>query len=54
MTGHRHSGKRQCGAQKLAGDLPQSQISGKQARSIKYQTTISRMPLARENDESGF
>lgn len=46
--------KRQHEPQKIVGDLLQAEISEKQARSIKYQMTISKLPLAKEIDEFDF
>ena len=38
--------KRQHEPQRFAGDLLKAEISEKQARSIKYQLTIAKLPLA--------
>jgi DNA replication protein DnaC len=46
--------KRQHEPQKIVGDLLTAEISEKQARSIKYQMTIARLPLAKEIDEFEF
>jgi len=46
--------KRQHDPQKIVGDLLQAEISEKQARSIKYQMTISKLPMAKEIDEFDF
>ncbi len=46
--------KRQHEPQKIVGDLLNAEISEKQARSIKYQMTISKLPLAKEIDEFDF
>jgi DNA replication protein DnaC len=46
--------KRQHEPQKIVGDLLHAEISEKQARSIKYQMTIARLPLAKEIDEFAF
>ena len=46
--------KRQHEPQKIVGDLLNAEISEKQARSIKYQMTISRLPLAKEIVEFDF
>ena len=46
--------KRQHGPSRVVGDLLQAEISEKQARSIKYQITISKLPLARDVDEFVF
>jgi DNA replication protein DnaC len=42
--------KRQHQPQRLVGDLLKAEISEKQARSIKYQLTIARLPLAKDID----
>jgi len=46
--------KRQHEPQRIIGDLLAAEISEKQARSIKYQLTIARLPLAKEIDEFDF
>jgi DNA replication protein DnaC len=46
--------KRQHEPQKIVGDLLTAEIREKQARSIKYQMTIARLPLAKEIDEFDF
>jgi hypothetical protein len=46
--------KRQHEPQKIVGDLLNAEISEKQARSIKYQMTIAKLPLAKEIDEFEF
>jgi len=46
--------KRQHEPQRVVGDLLAAEISEKQARSIKYQMTIARLPLAKEIDEFDF
>ena len=46
--------KRQHEPQKIVGDLLSAEISEKQARSIKYQMTIAKLPLAKEVDEFDF
>ncbi|MBB4000766.1 IS21-like element helper ATPase IstB [Aureimonas pseudogalii] len=46
--------KRQHEPSRVVGDLLQAEISEKQARSIKYQITISKLPLARDVDEFVF
>ena len=46
--------KRQHEPQKIVGDLLSAEISEKQARSIKYQMTIAKLPLAKEGDEFDF
>jgi DNA replication protein DnaC len=40
--------------QKVVGDLLQSEIAEKQARSIKYQITIAKLPLAKDVAEFVF
>jgi hypothetical protein len=40
--------------QKIVGDLLAAEISEKQARSITYQMTIAKLPLAKEIDEFAF
>ncbi|WP_243375168.1 ATP-binding protein, partial [Sandarakinorhabdus cyanobacteriorum] len=40
--------KRQHSAPRVVGDLLTAEISEKQARSIKYQMTIAKLPLAKE------
>ncbi|WP_425500093.1 IS21-like element helper ATPase IstB [Pikeienuella piscinae] len=46
--------KRQHDPQKIIGDLLTAEISEKQARSIKYQMTIAKLPLAKELEEFDF
>jgi len=46
--------KRQHEPPKLVGSLLTAEISEKQARSIKYQMTITKLPLAKEVDEFEF
>ena len=46
--------KRQHAPQKVVGDLLNAEISEKQARSIKYQMTIAKLPLAKDIDEFHF
>nr|WP_238547970.1 IS21-like element helper ATPase IstB [Meridianimarinicoccus roseus] len=46
--------KRQHEPQQIIGDLLTAEISEKQARSIKYQLTIAKLPLAKEIDEFDF
>ncbi len=46
--------KRQHDPQRIIGDLLTAEISEKQARSIKYQMTIAKLPLAKEIDEFDF
>ena len=43
--------KRQHQPQKIVGDLLTAEISEKQARSIKYQMTIAKLPLAKEIED---
>ena len=40
--------KRQHSAQRVVGDLLTAEIDEKQARSIRYQMTIAKLPLAKE------
>jgi hypothetical protein len=40
--------KRQHEPQRVVGDLPNAEINEKQARSIKYQLTIAKLPLAKD------
>jgi hypothetical protein len=40
--------KRQHEPQRIIGDLLNAKISEKQARSIKYQLTIAKLPLAKD------
>src|ERR1700748_1241615 len=40
--------KRQHEPQRIVGDLLSAEISEKQARSIKYQITIAKLPLAKD------
>ena len=40
--------------QQIVGDLLQAEISEKQARSIKYQLTIAKLPLAKDLDVFQF
>src|SRR6478672_1377719 len=42
--------KRQHEPQRIIGDLLSAEISEKQARSIKYQLTIAKLPLAKDLD----
>jgi hypothetical protein len=44
--------KRQHEPQRIIGDLLTAEISEKQARSIKYQMTIAKLPLAKERPHS--
>jgi len=46
--------KRKHEPQRLVGDLLKAEISEKQARSIKYQLTIARLPLAKDVDGFTF
>jgi DNA replication protein DnaC len=46
--------KRQHSVQRIVGDLLQAEIAEKQARSIKYQMTIARLPLAKELADFDF
>jgi DNA replication protein DnaC len=46
--------KRQHEPHQIVGDLLHAEISEKQARSIKYQMTIAKLPLAKEVDEFDF
>jgi hypothetical protein len=46
--------KRQHEPQRVVGDLLTAELSEKQARSIKYQRAIARMPFAKEIDEFTF
>jgi len=46
--------KRQHEPQQIIGDLLNAEISEKQARSIKYQMTITKLPVAKEIDEFTF
>ncbi len=46
--------KRQREPQQIIGDLLNAEINEKQARSIKYQMTIAKLPLAKEVDEFSF
>ena len=46
--------KRQHEPQRFAGDLLKAEISEKQARSIKYQLTIAKLPLAKDVDDFEF
>jgi hypothetical protein len=40
--------------QRVVGDLLSAEIAEKQARSIKYQMTIARLPLAKDVDDFSF
>jgi DNA replication protein DnaC len=46
--------KRQHAPQRIVGDLLAAEIAEKQARSIKYQMTIARLPLAKDLGEFTF
>src|SRR5215203_5190044 len=46
--------KRQHEPQRIVGDLLSAEIAEKQARSIKYQLTIAKLPLAKDLDEFDF
>ena len=46
--------KRQHEPQRIVGDLLQAEIAEKQARSIKYQITISKLPLSKDIEEFCF
>src|SRR3954449_8326097 len=46
--------KRQHEPQQVVGDLLKAEISEKQARSIKYQLTIAKLPLAKDIDDFTF
>ena len=46
--------KRKHEPQRLVGDLLKAEISEKQARSIRYQLTIAKLPLAKDVDEFAF
>jgi DNA replication protein DnaC len=46
--------KRSHEPQRFVGDLLKAEISEKQARSIKYQLTIARLPLAKDVDDFVF
>jgi DNA replication protein DnaC len=46
--------KRQHEPQRFAGELLKAEISEKQARSIKYQQTIAKLPLAKDVDGFAF
>ena len=46
--------KRQHEPQRIVGDLLTAEIAEKQARSIKYQMTIARLPLAKDLDDFQF
>ena len=46
--------KRQHEPQRIVGDLLAAEINEKQARSIKYQMTIAKLPLAKDIEEFDF
>src|SRR6202166_57533 len=46
--------KRQHEPQRIVGDLLTAEITEKQARSIKYQITIAKLPLAKDIDDFAF
>lgn len=46
--------KRQHEPQRVVGDLLSAEISEKQARSIKYQISIAKLPLAKDLDDFSF
>jgi DNA replication protein DnaC len=46
--------KRQHEPQRFVGDLPRAEISEKHARSIKYQLTVAKLPLAKDVDDFAF
>mgnify|MGYP003382368993 FL=1 len=46
--------KRQYEPPRIVGDLPQSEIAEKQARSVRYQFTIAKLPLAKDLDDFDF
>ena len=46
--------KRQHEPQRIVGDLLNAEVSEKQARSIKYQLTIAKLPLAKDLDDFQF
>jgi DNA replication protein DnaC len=46
--------KRQHEPQRIVGDLLNAEISEKQARSIKYQITIAKLPLAKDIEDFAF
>jgi DNA replication protein DnaC len=46
--------KRQHEPQRLIGDLLNAEITEKQARSIKYQLSIAKLPLAKDLDDFQF
>jgi DNA replication protein DnaC len=46
--------KRQYEPPRIVGDLLKAEVAEKQARSIKYQLTIAKLPLAKDISEFGF
>jgi len=46
--------KRQHEPQRIVGDLLNAEINEKQARSIKYQLTIAKVPLAKDLEDFQF
>ena len=46
--------KRQHEPPRIVGDLLQSEIAEKQARSIRYQMTVAKLPLAKDIEEFDF
>ncbi len=48
------AGKRQHAPQRIVGDLLAAAIAAKQARSIKYQITIAKLPLAKDIADFAF
>jgi hypothetical protein len=46
--------KRQHEPPRIVGDLLQAEVSEKQARSIKYQLTVAKLPLAKDIDDFDF
>src|SRR6476660_5003585 len=46
--------KRQHEPPRVVGDLLSAEIAEKQARSIKYQLTVAKLPLAKDIDDFAF
>lgn len=46
--------KRECEPPRIVGDLLRAEIAEKQARSIKYQLTIAKLPLAKDIEDFRF
>ncbi|EGY00529.1 IstB-like ATP-binding protein [Nitrospirillum viridazoti Y2] len=46
--------KRQHEPQRIVGDLLSAEISEKQTRSIRYQITLAKLPLAKDIDDFAF